>query len=195
MVLTLCNLRWWCLSCHRLAQRLHLHLQWASHATCTGGVSLVPTSAFTNVHICLVMHAATADCNFHWWWLFLYQPGTNVNICTWQYLATYTVWWRWLYAAYKYIIPENGPCYHHLLRRTSWWQKRPNNGPLYHHLLKQASCTATETTRKWFMLFPSAKADLMVTERSQSGPCYHHLLKQTSWWQKDQKIVHAITMC
>ena len=49
MVLTLCNLRWWCFSCHQLAQRPHLHLQLASLATCTGGVFLVPTSTFTNV--------------------------------------------------------------------------------------------------------------------------------------------------
>ena len=26
-VLTLCNLRWWCFSCHQLAQRPHWHLQ------------------------------------------------------------------------------------------------------------------------------------------------------------------------
>ena len=31
MVLTLCNLRWWCFSFHQLAQTLHLHSWWSSH--------------------------------------------------------------------------------------------------------------------------------------------------------------------
>ena len=29
MVLTACNLCWWCFTCHQLVQRPHLHLQWA----------------------------------------------------------------------------------------------------------------------------------------------------------------------
>ena len=64
MILTLCNLRWWwCLSCHELAQRPHLHLLWTSLATCTGGGFLVPTSAFTNVHSWLAMlPPPTATC-------------------------------------------------------------------------------------------------------------------------------------
>ena len=35
-----CILRWWCFSCHQLAQRSHMHVQWESPATCTGGVFL-----------------------------------------------------------------------------------------------------------------------------------------------------------
>ena len=31
MVLTLCNLRWWCFSFHQLAQILHLYSWWSSH--------------------------------------------------------------------------------------------------------------------------------------------------------------------
>ena len=31
MVLTLCNLHWWCFSCHQLAQRPHLHLPPTHH--------------------------------------------------------------------------------------------------------------------------------------------------------------------
>ena len=38
-VLTLCNLRWLCFSCHQLVQRPHLHSWGSSPATCTGGVS------------------------------------------------------------------------------------------------------------------------------------------------------------
>ena len=50
MVLTLCNLRWWCFSFHQLAKILHLQ-SWSSSpaATCTGGVFHWSTSAFTNV--------------------------------------------------------------------------------------------------------------------------------------------------
>ena len=64
VVLTLCNLRWWwCLSCHQLAQRPHLHLLWASLATCTGGVFLAPTSAYTNAYTWLAMlPLSTATC-------------------------------------------------------------------------------------------------------------------------------------
>ena len=52
VVLTLCNLRWWCFSFHQLAQILHLHSWWSSPAaTCTGGVFLQSTSACTDVHI------------------------------------------------------------------------------------------------------------------------------------------------
>ena len=36
--------------CYQLAQRPHLHLQWALPATCAGGVFLVHASTFTNVH-------------------------------------------------------------------------------------------------------------------------------------------------
>ena len=41
MVLTLCNLRWWCFSLHQLAKILHLQ-SWSSSpaATCAGGVFL-----------------------------------------------------------------------------------------------------------------------------------------------------------
>ena len=57
MVLTLCNLRWWCFSFHQLAKILHLQ-SWSSSpaATCAGGVFPWSTSAFTNVH---------AYCNLH----------------------------------------------------------------------------------------------------------------------------------
>ena len=50
MVLTLCNLRWWCFSFHPLAKILHLQ-SWSSSAaaTCTGGVFPWRTSTFTNV--------------------------------------------------------------------------------------------------------------------------------------------------
>ena len=37
------------------AQRPHLHLQWASLATYTGGMFLAPTSVFTNVHTWLLL--------------------------------------------------------------------------------------------------------------------------------------------
>ena len=46
MSLTLSNLRWWCFPWHQLVQIKTLHLQWASHATCTGGVFLAPTNIF-----------------------------------------------------------------------------------------------------------------------------------------------------
>ena len=50
MVLTLCNLRWWCFSFHQLAKILHLQ-SWSSSpaATCAGGVFPWSTSTFTNV--------------------------------------------------------------------------------------------------------------------------------------------------
>ena len=50
MVLTLCNLRWWCFSFHQLANILHLQ-SWSSSpaATCAGGVFPWSTNAFTNV--------------------------------------------------------------------------------------------------------------------------------------------------
>ena len=50
MVLTLCNLRWWCFSFHQLAKLLHLQ-SWSSSpaATCAGGVFPRSTSTFTNV--------------------------------------------------------------------------------------------------------------------------------------------------
>ena len=50
MVLTLCNLRWWCVSCHQMAQRPHWYLQWTLSTTCAGGVFLVPFSALSKVH-------------------------------------------------------------------------------------------------------------------------------------------------
>ena len=50
LVLTLCNLRWWCFSFHQLAKILHLQ-SWSSSpaATCAGDVFPWSTSAFTNV--------------------------------------------------------------------------------------------------------------------------------------------------
>ena len=57
MFLTLCHWRWWWISCHQLAQRPHLHLQWASSATCAGGVFLVPTSAFSYYCAYMTCHA------------------------------------------------------------------------------------------------------------------------------------------
>ena len=52
MVLTLSNLHWWRrLSCHQLAQRPHLHLQWTSPATCPCGVFLYPL-----VHLLMCTH-------------------------------------------------------------------------------------------------------------------------------------------
>ena len=52
MVLTLCNWHWWwCLSCHELARRKHLHLQWPSPATCPGGVFL-----YKLVHLLMYTH-------------------------------------------------------------------------------------------------------------------------------------------
>ena len=61
MVLTLCNLCWSVVFfCHQLAQRPHMHMQWASLATCNGGVFLVPATAFTNVHTC-----TSTFCNLH----------------------------------------------------------------------------------------------------------------------------------
>ena len=63
-VLTLCNLRWWCFSCHQLLQRPHWCLQWALSATCTGGVFLVPTSALSKVHtwLAFILLLPTATC-------------------------------------------------------------------------------------------------------------------------------------
>ena len=49
MVLTL-QLALVVFSRNQLVQRLHLHLQWASPATCAVCVYLVPTRAFANVH-------------------------------------------------------------------------------------------------------------------------------------------------
>ena len=57
MVLTLCNLLWWCFSFHQLAQILHLHSWWSSPAATCAGVSFPrSTSAIANVH---------AYCNLH----------------------------------------------------------------------------------------------------------------------------------
>ena len=64
MVLTLCNLHWWCFSCHQLAQRPHLHLQWASPATCTGGVFLVPTNTFTIICTPCTATCTAAGCGY-----------------------------------------------------------------------------------------------------------------------------------
>ena len=48
MVLTLCNLRWWCFCFHQLVKILHLQSWWSSPAaTCAGGVFPWRTSAFT----------------------------------------------------------------------------------------------------------------------------------------------------
>ena len=50
MVLTLCNLRWWCFSFHQLAQILYLHSWWSSFtATCTGGVFPWSTCIICNI--------------------------------------------------------------------------------------------------------------------------------------------------
>ena len=69
MVLTLCNLRWWCFSFHQLAKILHLQSWWSSPAaTCAGGVFLWSTSAFTNVRTNEKSHIAT--CTVWWWWYF-----------------------------------------------------------------------------------------------------------------------------
>ena len=55
MVLTLCSLRWWCLSFHQLAQILHLHSWWSlPAATCTV---------------------------WWWWWLCLYFYSVVVIVC------------------------------------------------------------------------------------------------------------------
>ena len=50
MVLTLCNLHWWCVSFHQPAKILHLQ-SWSSSpaATCAGGGFPWSTSAFINV--------------------------------------------------------------------------------------------------------------------------------------------------
>ena len=62
MVLTLCNWRWWCFSCHPLAQIPHLHLQWALPAICANFVFLVPTSTFYKCVHMNCNHAATFHC-------------------------------------------------------------------------------------------------------------------------------------
>ena len=85
MVLTLCNLRWWCFSCHQLAQRPHLHLQWASPATCAGGVFLVPASAFSYYCAHMTCHACChrpLQIALALFLSFTNQAFTNVHICT-----------------------------------------------------------------------------------------------------------------
>ena len=77
MVLTLCNLRWWCFSFHQLAQILHLHSWCMVIATCAGGIFPQSTSAFTNAHI--------ATCSV-WWWLYI-CGGSG---CTWRFCCCYT---------------------------------------------------------------------------------------------------------
>ena len=61
----LCNLGWWCFSCHQLAQRLHLHFQWVSPATYTGGAFIVPTSTFTNVWLTTMLPAPSCKTSAH----------------------------------------------------------------------------------------------------------------------------------
>ena len=68
MILTLCNLHWWCFSFHPLAQILYLHSWWSScTATCAGGVFPRSTGAFTNV--LTTEYAQIATCIVWWWWL------------------------------------------------------------------------------------------------------------------------------
>ena len=84
MVLTLCNLRWWCFSSHRLAQTHNLHSWWSSPAICTGGVVSLLTSPFADVH----KHMAymSAHCNLHCVVMVvvvvcMYMPRTCVRMC------------------------------------------------------------------------------------------------------------------
>ena len=79
MVLTLCNLRWWCFSFHQLAKILHLQ-SWLSSpaATCAGGVFHWSTSAFTNVRTNEYAHIATCTV---WWWLWWYFYVVVVIVC------------------------------------------------------------------------------------------------------------------
>ena len=60
MVLTLCNMGWWCFSCHQLAQILYMHSWWSSPATHTGSVLAKPTNPFTDAH-----KHMNAHCNLH----------------------------------------------------------------------------------------------------------------------------------
>ena len=74
MVLTLCNLCWWCFSYHQITQRPHLHLQCELTATCAGGFCLVPTSTSTKVHteLATMLSQPPATCPGG---VLLYQPG------------------------------------------------------------------------------------------------------------------------
>ena len=95
MVLTLCNLHWWCFSCYQIGQRPH----------CTCGVHYLQ---FAQVVLFMYQlayaymtcnHAATACCNLHWWcFSSTNQAFTIVHTYNWACFATWTVWW-WLYVA------------------------------------------------------------------------------------------------
>ena len=102
MVLTLCNLCWWCFSFHQLAKILHLQ-SWSSSpaATCAGGVFPWSTSAFTNVRT--NKYAQIATCTvWWWWWLWLI-----VSLCS----GDNCMWWWWLYVVVVAVLEGDGhPC-------------------------------------------------------------------------------------
>ena len=81
-----------------------------------------------------------------------------------------------------------------MLRNTLWWQKRPENGPwCYHCVVKYLA--VTQKIRKWFMVSPSC----CVKPRSETkhDKIVHGVaivLRETLRWQKDQKMVPAVTM-
>ena len=118
-------------------QKPHLHLQWASLATCAGGVFLVPTSAFNNVHTWLAVPTPTAICTGGGF-PFTNQAFTNVHTCTWVGFATGTVCGGGCIISLPLCCVTHWICKHYRLYWKAWFM---NSGGLhdliYFHPTKQ----------------------------------------------------------
>ena len=84
MVLTLCNLRWWCFSFHQLAQILHLYSWWSSQLALV--VFFLRALAHLLMRILQLALCGGGACIFMWWWLYICGDSG----CTRRFCCCYT---------------------------------------------------------------------------------------------------------
>ena len=113
-------------------------------------------------------------CHLHWWYLFCQQlPQTSLAPAV---VITCNLHW-WCFSWYQLV---------HLRNNVHTW--------LAMHAAI-ANCYSHWWWWWWWCWWWWWLYVVYYYIIPENGSCYHHLLRQTLWWQKDQKMVHAITIC